>query len=409
MDLVRVAESIDRAPSATTILAGQRPPLLQEAVWAFGLDLLATTVLWSVMSLYMAGGLYWLFEMGVYGWRYDDPERVYGPEAVQVRFLTIDAESVVQHSVDRLPDELSDRVIVAEEPIAVDGAEVAVVPDSFECRATNKGRALEWARRTLECDSEFVLYLDEDSHVMEFGGLPDADIVQFTEHPRRTSSLLTYLAEVNRIGFQIEQRAFPSIAVPLYAWGGGLAVRTSLEAEVTWNYPTVIEDTVFLWRSYVEADATFSYVLDRVSNQAPPSLWAMFRQRRRWIAGAREDNSILSLDRVLMYGIRDLSWSVTGLIPVLVVVSYVPLVDLFFFEIYRLVAFVLLAMLFLWVAIGVYVHRPRRWISVLCFLLAPITTVLHSAGALWGILSPPETFEVTTKIEQEPDELSQDP
>ena len=403
MSLVSVDGSIDPRLPPPHGSDGGTELLLQESLGALALDLVATTLLWSVMSLYIAGGLYWLFEMGVYGWRYEEPERVYGSDEVQVRFLTVDAEAVVQRSVDRLPDDLADRYVVAEEPIEIAGAEVAVVPDSFECVATNKGRALEWARQTLDCDAEFVLYLDEDSHVMEFDGLPDADIVQFTEHPRRTSSLLTYLAEVNRIGFQVEQRAFPSIAVPLYAWGGGLAIRQSLEAEVTWDYPTVIEDTVFLWRAYVEADATFSYVTDRTSNQAPPSLRAMFHQRRRWIAGAREDNDILSIDRVLMYGIRDLSWSATGLIPALVVLSYVPTVDLFFFEAYRLVAVVLLGMLLVWVVLGVYFHRPRRWIAVSCLLLAPITTVLHSAGALWGLVSPPETFEVTAKVEQEDD------
>ena len=373
-----------------------------QAPWLVWLpDLLATTLLWSVMSLYVAGGLYWLFEMGVYGWRYEEPSREYGPEDVQVRLLTIDAESVVQQSVDRLPAELRYRYVIAETPMEVSGAEVRVVPDSFECTATNKGRALEWARRTIDCDAEFVLYLDEDSHVLEFDGLPDADIVKLTEHPRRTSSLLTYLAEVNRIGFQIEQRAFPSISVPLYAWGGGLAVRKSLEDEVTWDYPTVIEDTVFLWRAYVEAGASFSYIPDRVSNQAPPSLWAMFRQRRRWIAGAREDNDILSLDRVLMYGIRDLSWSVTGLIPVLVIVSYVPVVELMFFEAYGTISVVLLGMLVVWVLLGIALRRPSRKVAVLCLFLAPITTVLHSVGALWGVLSPPTTFEVTEKVEED--------
>lgn len=389
-------------PLQRAVVVGGGLPL--QGPWeVLGPDLVATMLLWSVMSLYIAGGLYWLFEIAVYGWRYEDPERVYGSDDVQVRFLTIDAESVVQQSVDRLPEELTDRYVVAEEPMDIAGSEVAIVPDSFECSATNKGRALEWARRTLDCEAEFVLYLDEDSHVMEFDGLPDADIVQLSEHPRRTSSLLTYLAEVNRMGFQAEQRAFPSIAVPLYAWGGGLAIRQSIEAEVTWDYPTVIEDTVFLWRAYVEADATFSYVTDRVSNQAPPSLRAMFHQRRRWIAGAREDNSILSIDRVLMYGIRDLSWSVTAFIPALVVLSFVPVVDLYFFEAYQLVSLVLLGLLLLWVVLGVYLHRPKRRIAVLCLLLAPITTVLHSAGALWGLVSPPETFEVTQKVDQEDD------
>lgn len=363
-------------------------------------DITVSILLWAVLSLYLAGDLYWLYEVLVYGWRYRAPERVYGADDVQVRILTIDAESVVRESVERLPDELDERIVIAEQPLDVPDADVRVVPKSFDCAATNKGRALEWARRTVECDREFVLYLDEDSHVLEFDGLPDADIVQLTEHPRRTTSVLTYLAEINRIGFQIEQRAFPSLVVPLYAWGGGLAVRKSLEDRISWDYPTVVEDTVFLWRAHVLADATFAYIPDRVSNQAPPSLGAMFHQRRRWIAGAREDNDILSLDRVLMYGVRDFSWAVTALVPVVAMVSVVPGIELYFSGIYRAISFVLVGVLFVWILIGVRVYDPPLRIAIPAVLLAPITTVLHSTGALWGLISPPDTFEVTTKVHE---------
>ena len=317
---------------------------------------------------------------------------------MQVRFLTIDNEQVVNASVAKLPDKFDDVWVVAEERIEVSGANVAVVPDNFDCDATNKGRALEWARRDVPCDREYVLYLDEDSHLMEFSGLPDADIVQLTERPRRTGSLRCFLAELNRIGFQVEQTAFADIDMPLYAWGGGLAVRHAVEDEITWDYPTVIEDTVFLWRARSQLDATYEYVTDRVSNQAPPSLGAMFRQRRRWIAGAREDNDILSLERVLMYGIRDLSWSVTGLIPLVLVVASVPRVEVVFPGAYRLLSVALLVLMYVWIVIGLRVHPQPRRIVVATLVLAPATTVLHSVGALWGLVSQPSTFQVTEKV-----------
>jgi hypothetical protein len=361
-----------------------------------------TVLLWSVLSLYLAGDLYWLYEMLRYGLWARSPPRRYGGRDVQVRILTVDNASVVRDTVRRLPSSFEERYVIAEAPMDVPGAEVRVVPESFECDATNKGRALEWARRTLDCDREFVLFLDEDSHLLEFGGLPDADIVQFNERPRRTTSWLTYLCEINRIGFQIEQRAFPSLAVPLYAWGGGIAVRSSLEDEITWDYPTVIEDTLFLWRAFTEATNTVSlvFVPDRVSNQAPPTLRSMFRQRRRWIAGSREDNDLLSLDRVLMYGIRDLSWSVTGLIPLLFLVGLAPGVDVLFDDLYRAVSVALLLFMYVWIGIGIYRYRPPRPVAVAVVVLAPITTVLHSVGALWGLMSQPDSFDVTTKVEE---------
>jgi hypothetical protein len=365
-------------------------------------DVVASILLWVVLSLYLAGDLYWLYEMFVYGWRYNPPSRRYGASDVQVRILTVNNEHVVRETVRALPEAFDEPYVIAEEPIDVPGAEVLVVPEAFECDATNKGRALEWARRTLACERKYVLYLDEDSHVQEFGGLPDADIVQFNEFPRRTTSWLTYLCEINRIGFQVEQRAFPSIEVPLYAWGGGLAVRTTVEDAVTWDYRTVIEDTVFLWRAHtqLEGGVSFAFLPDRVSNQAPPDVVSMFRQRRRWIAGSREDNRLLSFDRVLMYGIRDLSWSVTGVIPVLALLSLTPGVDVVFGGVFRTASVALLAFMYVWIGIGVWRYRPSIPVALAVLLLAPVTTVIHSVGALWGLVSPPDDFEVTKKVDE---------
>lgn len=361
-------------------------------------DAVVSIVVWVVLALYFAGDLYWLYEMVGYGWRYRDPERAYGPEDVQVRILTIADEPVVRETVAKLPDALDECYVIAEDAIDVPGADVRVVPESFDCLATNKGRALEWARQEIACDREYILYLDEDSHVLEFDGVPDADVVQFAEYPRKTESLLCYLADLNRVGFQFEQRAFASLPVPLYAWGGGLAIRTSLEDEITWDYPTLIEDTVFMWRAVTEADASFAYVTDRISNQSPPGLRALLKQRRRWIAGSREDNTLLSTDRILMYGIRDLSWSVTGIIPVLALVSVAPSVDIQSGGVYRAISLGLLAFMYVWIVLGIVHQDASAPMAVLALVLAPITTVVHSVGACWGLLSTPETFDVTEKV-----------
>ena len=367
------------------------------------LDTAATVVFWTILSLYLAGSLYWVYEMARYGIWYTPPARRYGARHAQVRILTVDNEKVVRKAVRRLPDSFPERYVLAEEPLDIPGATVKIVPEEFDSEASNKGRALEWARQSIPCDREFIFYLDEDSHITEFGGFPDADIIQFNEFPRRTGSLLTYLCEINRIGFQVEQRAFPHLKIPLYAWGGGLAIRTSLEDAVTWEYNTIIEDTTFLWRSFVEFDGEISlaFVPDRISNQAPPNIRSMFRQRRRWIAGSRENNDLLSLDRILMYGIRDLSWSITGVIPVLVLVGLIPTVDILFARSYRIISLILLGFMFVWIVIGVLRYRPTTRIAVATIALAPFTTVLHSIGALWGIISVPDTFEVTDKVDED--------
>lgn len=161
------------------------------------------------------------------------------PEAVQIRILTIAGEAVVQQTVNSIPESVESIKVIAEEEINITGADVHVVSDGFTCKATRKARAIEWARLNVNCDQQFVLYLDEDTVVREFHGLPDTDIVQLSERPIRSDGWIPYLAEMFRMGFQIEMRTFPRFKYPLYAWGGGFAVKKSLEDEITWDVNTV--------------------------------------------------------------------------------------------------------------------------------------------------------------------------
>lgn len=145
-------------------------------------------LVWTVFALYSASVFTWFVEVLVLAWRQtiaaDDV--AYGYDDIQVRIITIDAAGIVQSTVDAVPDGLADVRVVAEKPISVDGASVHVVPEEFTCTATHKGRALEWARREIPCDKEFVLYLDEDTLMANFEGLPEGDIVQITELPLYT-------------------------------------------------------------------------------------------------------------------------------------------------------------------------------------------------------------------------------
>ncbi|MFB6197283.1 MAG: glycosyltransferase family 2 protein, partial [Halobacteriaceae archaeon] len=246
-------------------------------------------LLLGVAGLYIVSIFSWLYEV-IQGWRSTPDPVTFGPDAVQVRILTINAEATVQKTVNELPDTLTDRHVIAETPIEIDGATVHVVPDEFECVAKDKGRALEWARRTLSCEKEYVLFLDEDTLVPEFPGLPDADLIQFREYPMKTDSWWAFWAEIIRMGWQLEQTGFRQNDIPMYTWGGGLAVRKQIEDEITWNFESLIEDSVFAWLA-TKNGASYDVVEGRFRNQAPPSIPAMVEQRRRWVVGTIRDET----------------------------------------------------------------------------------------------------------------------
>ncbi|WP_230198764.1 glycosyltransferase family 2 protein [Halopiger djelfimassiliensis] len=355
--------------------------------------------LWLVP--YALSVLWWVFEVLVLarGWHTDETDREWGLEDVQVRVLTIDAERVVQGTVDTVPDAVDDVRVIAERPIAVDGARVHVVPDSFECTATNKGRALEWASRTLQCDREYVLYLDEDTLVTDFTGLPDADIVQFTERPIYTGSWLAYCCEVFRVGYQFEQYAFHRLRYPLYTWGGGVAVRNDLENRIGWDVETITEDTNFVWRAARKHGLTFRLVDARFRNQAPPSLRAMFGQRRRWISGSVRDGTILPRSYRPLYATRIYAWACSPLVPIAFLGSVATPGVGGASHLLGTVSALLGVVLIGYTCCGLRAYRARPLLWPVLILATPVAVVLHAVGAMWGVLSPVTTFDVTEKVD----------
>lgn len=364
-------------------------------VW---LPSLASVLLWGMLVLFAVSAGFWTYEMCL-ARSYSPPPVEYGANDVQVRVITVDAESVVQETVDAIPDDLTDVHVIAESPINIAGASVYVVPDEVDSIATRKGRALEWARQHIPCEREFVLYLDEDTRMGTFDGLPDSDIVQFREYPEYTGSRLTYWAEIVRMGFQVEQRAFPKLAIPLYAWGGGIAVRKSVEDAVTWEFPSLVEDTVFVWKAVVEWRASFDVVDTRFRNQAPPSITAMIFQRRRWEAGTKGQDRLLPPHYWVLYAVRNASWAMSPFAPIVTFLAYRYHTHIAFDTGFRVFSAVFVGFTLLWIAVGLsYYEDTDRW-DLLLFVASPFVYALHAIGALVGYVVKPETFETTEKVD----------
>ncbi|AEH36118.1 glycosyltransferase [Halopiger xanaduensis] len=357
-------------------------------------------VLWAGLLLYGLSAGWWLLEALVLarGWRVADGDRPWGPDDVQVRILTVDAEPVVQATVNAVPNTIADVRVVAESELSIDGATVHVVPDDFDCAAVRKGRAVEWARQNVPCEAEYVLYLDEDTIMTGFDGLPDADIVQFTEKPIYTGSRLAYLCEVFRVGYQLEQLGFHRLRYPLYAWGGGIAVRASLEDAVTWDARTITEDTNFIWRAAAAGDLSYRLLDTRFRNQAPPSVRQLIRQRRRWISGTIADGHILPRRYRPLYYTRVVVWGLSPLVPLVALAASLAPGQLPTLEWYGPTAAGLAGILFVYMGGGLIAYRkhPLLWLPVLA--LTPVAVVTHAIGALWGIFQPATTFDVTEKV-----------
>ena len=358
-------------------------------------------LLWISLILYGFSAFWWLFEVfGLsWGWRGSQNTDRWENEDIQVRILTIGAQNVVQATVNSVPDSIIDIQVIAEKEITISGAQVHVVPEDFECEATNKGRAVEWARQNVDCNREYVLYLDEDTLMTSFEGIPDADIVQFTEKPLYTGSKLAYLCEIFRVGYQFEQLGFHRLRYPLYAWGGGVAIRHEIEDEITWDVSTITEDTNFIWRAAESRDLSYRLVDARFRNQAPPSMKSLIKQRRRWISGTIRDGGLLPVGYRPLYYTRIIAWAFSPFVPLLVLFAYLFPGTAPSMELYGTISLSLLTILFVYTFAGIIGYRKHPVLWPILLLLTPVAVLIHSIGALWGLFRPVESFEVTEKLD----------
>ena len=361
---------------------------------------LVILLLWLALVLYAFSVCWWLFEVIVLsrGWNRSGGDN-WEHSDIQVRILTIGAEAVVQATVNAVPDTIDDIHVIAERDISIEGATVHCVDEAFECAATNKGRAVEWARQHVPCDKEYVLYLDEDTLMTGFDGIPDADIVQFSEKPIYTGSRLAYLCEIFRVGYQFEQLGFHRLRYPLYAWGGGVAIRHEIEDDITWDVATITEDTNFIWRAAETRDLTYRLVDARFRNQAPPSIRSLIKQRRRWISGTLRDGGLLPPTYRPLYYTRIIAWAFSPFVPVLILIAYLFPGTAPSMELYSTISLVLVTMLFVYTGAGIVGYRKHPVLWPILLVLTPLAVFVHSVGALWGLLRPIETFEVTEKID----------
>lgn len=317
-------------------------------------------------------------------------EATWGLDDVQVRIVTVgDAPETVRETVETLPAGFGIPVVVSETPIEIPGAAVRVVPETYApARATDKARAMEWARTNLGGDEEYVLYLDEDTHVADFEGLPDADIVQLRRRPGSTDSALVQLMEMHRAGILRKELGFGPI--PFHAWGGGLAIRRSVEDAVTWDRVTVSEDTAFVWAA-TAAGYTHEVLDVACDNQAPPSVRSAIVQRRRWACMLWETDRLPPLARTSVVFQLAAWWLFPFTLPLVAAAAVVggPV---------AMLGTVVIAYNLLWSYDGWRLYDASPWsLAVLICGGFFVTNVVNFAGRLWGMLSPPSEFQVTVK------------
>lgn len=308
---------------------------------------------------------------------------------VTVRILTAgDAEDVVQNTVNSVSDTDAAIQVISENPIDIDSATVHVVPSSFDVKADNKARALEWANRNLT-KRDYILFLDEDSALDSVKEIPKGDLIQLREKPVKTNSVLCWLASIQRFGVEEESYYFSS-SNPRYVWGGGLFVDSNVEDEIGWNFDTLREDDAFAYEA-VEKGYDYEIVEEpKIISRSPLGIYDIIQQRRRW--NSIDAPFIQRLRQEIKNFETSFVWGINSLVLPLFILTLI-INDPFIY------ALILPSIIFntIWVITGAVKYGVSLVYYPMIILIVPIISFYNGFGNLYSIFNPINEFNVTDK------------
>jgi hypothetical protein len=267
---------------------------------------------------------------------------VYGPSrathrADNVRFVvtTVAAEHVrdalfetVEHTARSFPeydlyclvDEGSD---LQPELEATDGVEVVVVPETYECEAVAKGRAINYFVETVVAAAPdyWYAFIDDDNQVLD-----DRFLYEIPHHdeagygamnpvlrPRLGRSHLTFMADHIRLLDDVTiYRLFTGfLGTPAVGFHGELlCARGDVLVDVGFDRETIVEDFAFA-TELIRRGIPVWQSRTRVSVLSPHDFRSFLDQRARWFLGIVSYLPQVPLLVKLVVGLRTLIWGVS--------------------------------------------------------------------------------------------------
>ncbi|WP_407067128.1 hypothetical protein [Haloterrigena salinisoli] len=135
----------------------------------------------------------------------------------------------------------------------------------------------------------------------------------------------------------------------------------------------------------------------------------MINQRRRWFSGGVQSIYLLPRRYQLAFWLRSSAWALTPAYLLHLLLS-VTTDGLAFAQTYFVFSALLTAFLYVWALLGALYTRDSVGTGLALVILTPLVAVLHSLGALWGLVSPIEECQsqlVVTHLRSRPVDMSE--
>jgi hypothetical protein len=227
-------------------------------------------------------------------------------------------ESFPEYDLYCLIDENSD---LRPEIESIDGIEVVVVPDAYDCEAIAKGRAMQYFTETVVAaePDHWYAFIDDDNKILDDSFLYEIPYYEARGYramnpvlePRRGDSVITYMTDHIRLVDDLTvYRLFTGVIGRPYLGFHGelLCVRGDVLSSVGFDRESIVEDFAFALELVREGTKVWQSQT-RVSILSPHDVRSFLTQRARWYWGV--NHYLPKAPRVTqcVVGLRMTTWS----------------------------------------------------------------------------------------------------
>lgn len=301
------------------------------------------------------------------------------------------------------------------------GADVIVVPESYECKSKYKARQLNYALKYLpDSSNDWILHLDEDAKILPQTVISILNYIKRGGNPVANGPtlfpydgyLITYYVEAQRAWtyywckYQMETNAV------YWMNGSNMLVRSDIEQAVGWSFKNCkfSEDTRFSYEVARKFGKVFGWHGGLTLEKPPKNIKGAIRQRMRWYWGGMLQLKYIPPRRLFRRIYSSIAWIcgffLTLLFPIGLIIQAVSNINLFS-QTFLVFGFVSLTGI-IWLIryqYGLHINLKVSNLNtfkknVFRLVLIPAAIVVEficTVPTILSLINPPEEFEVTRK------------
>jgi len=306
--------------------------------------------------------------------------------------------------------------VLTDEPHIIESINCFTCPTSFKVSHSKyKARALEWYRQTMQFTQyDWVLHLDEESVIDDDSVMRVLDFIMFEKDYHFGQGVILYnqyrywknwfftVADAIRVSddlarFHLQYTYFHK---PVFgAHGSFLLTNGEVENAITWDLGSLTEDFEFAvaaWKKGFKCGAVSGFVRE----QSPMDLNGFLKQRRRWYVGIRRLPMLLPKVWAFFWtlGILSLAATFASLLLQIWVSEDTPR-WIGLMKDFSFCTFIYLYML------GIFIQDLDQGVNPIIiifripttFLLQFVGSAMEAMAVVYGIILPPDDFDVIKK------------